>query len=300
MRLETTDLNLLVSLGALLAERNVTRAAERLMVSQPTMSAALRKLRAHFGDELLVRTQGRYELTPLAQDLSLEMPELLRAIERTFIERPAFDPRTATREFRILSSDLTTTVVAPRLVAAVAEAAPNARLSFERIRPLDPAEQVDQLLEVDLALMPDSLELPLARAEVFRDRWVCVGGRPRRSPLGSADLAAAQWVAVYGRDALNVFAANGLGEVIMDDARRVTVDSFLAVPWAVTGTDRLGLVQRQLFERVRRIVDIHEIAVEPELAAIREMAWWHPARASDSGHLWLRTLLTDLFAPATG
>ncbi len=78
------DLNLLLALDALLTERNVTRAAERLGLSQPTVSAALGRLRRHFGDELLHRIGNRYELTPLAQQLSARTTPALADVRRVF------------------------------------------------------------------------------------------------------------------------------------------------------------------------------------------------------------------------
>ena len=94
--LRGTDLNLLVALGALLEERNLTRAGERINMSQPAMSGALARLRRYFDDELLVRDGRKYQLTPLAQRLLPDVREALRQVERTLEARPEFDPATST------------------------------------------------------------------------------------------------------------------------------------------------------------------------------------------------------------
>src|ERR1700761_8184612 len=91
------DLNLLIALGALLEERNLTRAGERLSLSQPTMSGALARLRRHFGDELLVRSGREYQLTPLASGLLPAVRAALGQVEHTLSVPAAFDPATSRR-----------------------------------------------------------------------------------------------------------------------------------------------------------------------------------------------------------
>src|SRR5215218_921253 len=92
VRLVNLDLNLLLSLRALLTERNVTRAAAALGLSQPAVSAALARLRRHFGDDLLVRVGNRYELTPLALRLVERTERAVGGIEEVFSAAPDFDP----------------------------------------------------------------------------------------------------------------------------------------------------------------------------------------------------------------
>src|SRR5579862_9194119 len=98
------DVNLLAVLGALLEHRNVTRAGERLRLSQPTMSGALARLRQHFGDELLVRSGREYRLTPMAARLLPAVREALGQVERTLSVPAGFDPATSRRRFSIAIS----------------------------------------------------------------------------------------------------------------------------------------------------------------------------------------------------
>ena len=95
------DLNLLAALGALLEERNLTKAGARLNLTQPAMSAALTRLRQHFGDELLVRSGRQFVLTPDAERVLPAVQLALRQAERTFAETGEFDPVTSTREFSV-------------------------------------------------------------------------------------------------------------------------------------------------------------------------------------------------------
>src|SRR6266849_10586039 len=122
--LASLDLNLLVALRELLGERNVTRAAERLGVTQPAASAALARLRRHFGDELLVRDRGEYTLTALGVQLAEQVDAVCAAAERLFAASADFDPATSEREFTLVMADYTIAVMGEALSHAVQRAAP--------------------------------------------------------------------------------------------------------------------------------------------------------------------------------
>src|SRR5687768_1337459 len=102
MNLGRLDLNLLVSLDAILQQRSVTRAAAQMGLSQPALSASLARLRRHFDDELLTRVGNDYRLTPLAAQLRESVRLALTGVERVFSAQPQFDPASCTREFRLL------------------------------------------------------------------------------------------------------------------------------------------------------------------------------------------------------
>src|SRR5580692_6360726 len=104
MQLNRFDLNLLIALDALLHEKNVTRAAERVFVSQPAMSAALQKLREFFDDQLLVRVGRDMQLTPRGLSLVEPVREALLRIQATLGTQPTFDPATVRRTFTLIVS----------------------------------------------------------------------------------------------------------------------------------------------------------------------------------------------------
>jgi DNA-binding transcriptional LysR family regulator len=105
MGLNNLNLNLLVHLDALLAQRGVSGAAEQLDRSQPTVSSALARLRRHFGDDLLRRRGSGYELTPLAVNLRPLVADAIAGVERAFMNRSEFDPKTSRREFVVATAD---------------------------------------------------------------------------------------------------------------------------------------------------------------------------------------------------
>ena len=133
--LANLDLNLLVTLDALLRERNVTRTAEQLGVSQPAVSGALSRLRRHFGDQLLIRVGNRYELTPLAARVAALTGTALAGVRRVFDATSDFDPSDLDREFTLVSSDYAATVAGPLIARALAEKAPKARLRLQQTTP---------------------------------------------------------------------------------------------------------------------------------------------------------------------
>jgi LysR family nod box-dependent transcriptional activator len=119
MRFNKLDLNLLVALDAMLLERNISRAAERLHVSQSAMSSSLARLRTYFDDPLLVQVGRRMELTPRAQALKEVVRDILGRVDTAIATRPQFDPAQSDREFRLLVSDYTLVTLMPHLLALV-------------------------------------------------------------------------------------------------------------------------------------------------------------------------------------
>ena len=135
--LSRLDLNLLVSLDALLTERSVTRAAERLHLSQPALSASLARLRTHFNDPILARTGNTYELTPLASRLSEHTAAALDAARRVFESQAEWDPSQSTREFAIYGSDYSLATTGRRLAAARRRAGTRRPLPLHAAQPAD-------------------------------------------------------------------------------------------------------------------------------------------------------------------
>ena len=128
MPLAGLDMNLVVVLHALLTERNVTRAGERIGLSQPAASAALARLRRHFDDELLARKGSGYELTALGSVLLDRSEAACGMLELVFGSRPRFDPEREDREFVILASDYAVAVFGAALAREISSQAPHARV----------------------------------------------------------------------------------------------------------------------------------------------------------------------------
>lgn len=292
--LHRLDLNLLTALEALLAERNVTRAAERLGVSQPAASAALGRLRRHFGDPLLRRVGNHFELTPLAHRLTLRIGPAAAAVRRVFDAREDFDPLTQEREFTVLGSDYAVTVVGPALSRLVRAAAPGVTLRFKQSTPSEVETAVDSLRAADGLIIPVGFVEGLPRIELFEDPWVCLVARDNARVGASASrelLAELPWVVLYDLPLAYSPGDKQLRLSGLDPRVEVVVDTFWSMPALVAGTDRVALVQRRLADQLVAHPGVRAVSCPYDIAPIRESFWWHPIHADDPGHRWFRRMV---------
>ncbi len=172
-RLREVDANLLLSLHALLEERNLTHAGERMTMSQPAMSGALARLRKHFDDELLVRSGRGFELTPLAEEIRPLVAEAVEAAEALLGNQRDFDARSSGKRFAVSMSEYAMTVLAEPLTRAIAEHAPGCTMALD---PIDVrSDQFEaQLMRRDLIVGPLGYDLPGRIQPVFTDELVCL------------------------------------------------------------------------------------------------------------------------------
>jgi DNA-binding transcriptional LysR family regulator len=300
-QLAQLDLNLLVILRELIRERNVTRAAERVAVSQPAASAALGRLRRHFDDELLVRRGGDYVLSPLAAQLAERVELACAAAERVFAGESEFDPETCTREFTLLMADYVIAVIGARLSQLLAREAPSIRLHIRLVRESLAAEAVEAIRRIDGIVAPPvtSLIVPHLRSvELFHDRWVCVAWTGNRLLNGNAptleELERLSWVVPYMPDHGQVSAAPVSQQFAMLGIQpRVAVraESYQSVADFVTGTDRIALMQERLAQRVSEQYDLRVMECPGTSQAIVEALWWCDDHDDDPAHAWLRQAL---------
>ncbi|WP_405719740.1 LysR family transcriptional regulator [Streptomyces sp. NBC_01537] len=300
MYLSGLDLNLVLSLRALLEERNVTRAGQRIGLSQPAMSAALARLRRHFDDELLSRVGGQYELTALGRALLDRTATACDLLERVFSSRADFAPGSEEHEFTLLASDYAVAVFGAELARTVHAEAPGVRLRFQQT-PADVTEDTETLLSTaDGLLMPHGVISGFPAVELFADRWAVlvaeandeVGDR-----LTMDDLARLPWV-TYQRT-YDAPAARQLSMLGVDPRVEVSVDSFQVLPFLVAGTRRIALVQQRLAERLSGVAAVRVMDAPYEAVTLHEALWWHPVHTHDAAHIWLRETAARVGAELT-
>ncbi|MEU3274205.1 LysR family transcriptional regulator [Saccharomonospora sp. NPDC006951] len=299
--LANLDLNLLVMLRELLRERNVTRAAERVGITQPAASAALSRLRRHFADELLVRAKGGYTLSPLATQLAEQVEVVCSAAERLFAAGTDFDPDASHREFTLLLADYTIAVLGPTLARAFQEKAPKVRLHLRLVKESLATDVADTIHLIDGMVAPpvSRFRLPgLRSAELFRDRWVCVVARGNTTLTGDRatmeDLATMPWVAPFHDNEGYPPAAPMSRQLTLFGIRphvAVRVESYQAVPYLVSGTDRVALIQERLAEQVADRLGLRVLECPGEPEPIVEKLWWHSNYQEDPAHIWLRDVV---------
>ena len=299
-RLREVDANLLLSLHALLEERNLTHAGERMTMSQPAMSGALARLRKHFDDELLVRSGRGFELTPMADDLRPLVAEALEAAEALLGNQRDFDAGSSSKRFTVSLSEYAMTVLAEPLTRVLDEQAPACTVALD---PIDvrPDQFEAQLMRRDLIIGPLGFEFPGRLQPVFTDELVCLVTRDhprlRDGALSLDDLremphaVAAFAAAGERRRPLEVeFEAKG----VVDRTVLVQVTSLLTLPFAVAGTDMCTFVPSRLARRCLDTLDLAIAETPLDAVTITEAAHWHPRREKDPAVVWLRKLLYDV------
>lgn len=193
MNLRALDLNLLVVLDALISEQHVTRAADRIGLSQPAMSNALGRLRHIFNDDLLVRTASGMQPTPLASQLREPTQLVLRQIERVFQRDMTFDALLSDRSFVVRLSDLLAHLLLPALMEQIAKEAPNVSLNVLHTSPAQTIECLEKD-EIDVAVSM-GLEPPhsISSETLFQDAMVCVMRQDH--PLATEPLTLSNFLA---------------------------------------------------------------------------------------------------------
>ena len=172
--IRTIDLNLLVAFDAIFDELSVTRAAEKLAVTQPTASGMLRRLRQTFDDELFLRTSHGLIPTPRAGEIAGPIKALLHQAE-AILTPAAFDPRRAEATFRLSASDYMQQAIVIPAIRRLRQDAPRSRIAAMPRSPVRLAEQLAKG-EVDVCICARETVLPeLSTERLYRERYVCVG-----------------------------------------------------------------------------------------------------------------------------
>ncbi|GAA3215798.1 LysR family transcriptional regulator [Microbacterium terregens] len=295
--LSRLDLNLLVSLDALLRERNVTRAAERLHLSQPSLSTALSRLRIHFDDDLLARRGNAYELTPLATRLLEHTTLALSTVRRVFESQARWNASESTREFTIHGSDYALATIAPLVSRMASAEAPDVRFRF--VPTSSPAidDVMARLASLDGVLLPHGIVKDRPSLDLWRDDWVLLAAED--NPLGDtvptlANLSALPWVFTYQTRAAFTAVGRQLEQLGLRPRVEVVAESFALLHLFVEHTERLALIQRKLVPLITRMGGLRVYELPFDAVPLIEALWWHPAHDNDPGHEWLR----EMFAAA--
>lgn len=286
-----TDLNLLIGLNMLLEERNVTRAADRLGLTQSAASRMLGRLRAAFEDPLFVRTSRGLTPTKRALDMAGPLREYLSALEKLLVEGAAFDATMARRRFRIAAIDYVQATLLAPLVAKLQRQAP--LIDFEIRQPSADSERDLDAGALDLLLTPQQPSAPgVVWTPLYRDGYTCVvWSRHPSQRLTLSSFAKMEHVLVAPRER-----AGGIVDSVLERnglSRRVAVQAatFLIVPYLLIGTTRIATVPRRMAGELARMYPLKILKPPVEIPGFTMCQGWHEIHRNDPGHRWLRDQL---------
>ncbi|WMM72663.1 LysR family transcriptional regulator [Rhodococcus pyridinivorans] len=297
MDLRRVDLNLLVVLEVLLSERNVTRAARRLNMSQPATSTALARLRKQFDDPLLVKSGRTLRPTVRAQAIVEPLREVLRTLERSVLAAPDFDPATDSRTFTIMTGDY----AAITLLRLLVRGSTPAGIRFDLLPFNGAGLDAFRRFEIDLAVLPEHvLESPefesCRRQVVLTDRLVgavwsghpYTGTKLTREVLGRYPLLS---YAQYSDDTNLGRALLRAGAVAQVGA---TSGNLAVLPYALENTRMVTFLPERLARHLAEMAFLRILEPTFQLPPLREFAVWHAERDADPAHAWLRAQLDPI------
>lgn len=290
-----TDLNLLIALKTLLEEANVTRAGERLNMSQSSMSTALARLRTQFNDELLVRVGRDYELTPQARLLLPQLQRTIPLVQKALMSEGEFEPDRAQHTFRLVMSDYSATQL-NRLLGHILELAPGVEFEIAPL-PESPSEGPHELWISDFGVGPTGMGFEGESVPLFSDHYVCVLDKNNAAIVdGSLSwedfMALPQVSCSFGSNQMTT-AERMLRDAGFNFRANVLTRSFLPIPAIVSGTNQVGIIPARLAKSIPPHLNV--AVVEPPFgrAQLHQRLWWDSSKADEPAHAWLRKTITE-------
>ncbi len=303
MQLNRFDLNLLIALDALLHEKNVTRAAERVFLSQPAMSASLQKLRDFFQDPLLVRLGRDMELSPKALSLVQPVREALLKIQATLGTQATFDLATVRRTYTVIATDEAVPELVPRVLGRLAREAPHVQCHIEQVSQTSLTRlsygDADLCLSLDITRLyglgefPDTLKFVPLRPV----RWVCVMSQEQAIPSDTMTLADYQSLPhVFARPNGHTAPVEDLVRrmIGMDLNVRATTQSLLEMLFMLPGSPFVATVPERVARLVLPLVPLKIFDLPFDALHGHEILLWHHRHELDPGHTWLCSLFIDV------
>ncbi|MEN3158673.1 LysR family transcriptional regulator [Alkalimonas sp. NCh-2] len=300
--LRRIDLNLLVTLHALLVEKHVSRAAQRLHKSQPAVSHSLASLRAIFDDPLLVRRTGKLELTSRASEL---LPLLTEALHQlgALIDLPAFDASQAKRVFRLAMSDYGARVVLPGLVRRLRSEAPGIELQVSQgSRAAMLAGVSDGEIDMAFGVFQSPLSDDLRTHTLFIEHFVSAADKntlPQTGRLEKTEWLSRPHVLVSMQGSESNEIENALLQAGVNRRVAITLPHWGVASRVVANTDLILTAARRSFDLFQQDSPLQLFAPPFPIDPFAFNMVWHCRRESDAGHNWLRQTIIEMPATST-
>ena len=298
---QALDLNLLVVFNQLYQDRKVSLAAQNLGLSQPTVSAALARLRKTMNDELFVRTPRGMQPTPLAERVAEPLARSLADIRHTLATQASFDAATATRQFALAMTDIGEFHFLPRLLAALEAAAPQLSISTVRGTAVNlPFEMEAGHVDLALGFLPD-LVTGFHRRVLFTQRYVCLyrrGHALAQRPADLATYAASQHAVVVSAGTGHAAAEQAVKRSGLNRFVRLSVPHYVALADVLVATDLVATVPEAFAQRSVKHFDLAYCDHPLDLPPIEIALYWHTRYQRDRANRWMRQLVVRHFQQA--
>ena len=303
MSINQFDFNLLRALDVLVVECNVTRAAEKLCVTQQAMSGTLQRLREYFDDPLLVRVGRHMELTPLAVALQVPVREALLKIGSVLATEPNFDPAVVHRHYRIAMSDYVTLAFLPLLLRKLAKEAPYITCNIEHLTgnsfSLVESGDLDFCISANNRGLYEHYEpsLEINDDVLFVDDFVSVVDQ--NHTMIDQELTIEQYkvlphtVVGYGNGVLTLV-EQGWAEAKLNLNIAATAPSFSTMLFMLPGTQLIATAQRRLARRLCKSLSLKFFECPVAIKQLQESLIWHGRNKLDPGHKYMRRAIKEV------
>ncbi len=298
INLARIDLNLLVAFDALLTERSVTKAAERVGLGQSAMSHNLARLRQLFDDELLVRSPQGMRPTPKALALADRVRIALSDIEALVSRADDFDPATSERTFHIALPDSTEMLFGPDLLNFVCERAPGIHFRFHSTDERQILEEIDAdriELGIGIGTFPKG-QVHHKRKVLATDTYLCLFNSAKvdiKPPISLEDYVRFPHVLTSLRTGERGVVDDALEKVGLSRKIVLTTPRFVAVPFLVAGAPVLTTMHARLARFFARKLNLTLSPVPIEVPDVTVSMLWHSSYDNDPGHAWLRKTIVQ-------
>lgn len=288
-----TDLNLIPALVALLDERHVSRAADRVGLSQPAMSRALQRLRVALADPLLVREPDGYRLTARAENLRGQLDAVIPLLE-VLVAPETFEPSRSTQPIQLASTDFAVLTWGPAVSRNILAAAPSSTVRFHSWRYETMAEQIRRGT-VDVGLYGGYAPSDLSSEELTAQEFVCVvaNGHPlaHRSQLSLDDYLLSRHVVIDVADGVQPDVDHPLQALGAARTAVITTPYHAVVPDLLAGTDFIATVPAVLAATWATGHPVGIVGAPAEIGVMPYRMVWHPAFDDDGRHRWIRSIV---------
>ncbi|GAA5316733.1 MAG: LysR family transcriptional regulator [Candidatus Pelagadaptatus aseana] len=299
MSLNKVDLNLFLVFDAIYQQRNLTRAAEVLFMSQPAVSNALNRLRSSLNDKLFVRSPGGVSPTPMAENIIDQVQEALKLLDASVTEGVVFDPKSSNKVFRLSMSDLAQSMLLPELLSQINDQAPNVGLECYYIA----RDQLEKELAsgaIDLALDVTTVLGPQTRMQpLMKERYICAV-RPDHPDIGET-ITLDQYLKFDHVQVSSRRTGAGFEDVALQRLGRqrrvkVRVPHFQVAPQLILNSDMVLTVPKKLAQQH----NLKVLELPFSLAAIDWNIYWHKSAEQDQTNLWIRNQIQQVVGQQQG